>query len=209
MSRYAGASYTSPIILGLHFIFSAYGFWLPNDPRGSWSTTIRQFELRRFGPATKTDTTRSVAATPHDYSLRMLAKQSLRYPPVHFNGRQARSIANGFAKVVARQRYAVHALAIMPDHIHILMRWHGTDVDRIATQFKARATARLNEEGLNPMADHPRANGTLPSPWARKHWCPFIRSKEHMRAAIRYVANNPMKAGFKPQAWKLLTPYED
>ena len=56
------------MILGLHFIFSAYGFWLPNDPRGSWSDTVRDLELLRFGPATKADTTRSVAARPHDYS---------------------------------------------------------------------------------------------------------------------------------------------
>ena len=197
------------MILGFHFIFIAYGFWLPNDPRGSWSTTIRNLELLRFGPATKTDTTRSVATKPHDYYKRQLAKKSLQHPPVRFNGRQARAIANGFAQVVSNQGYTVHAFAIMPDHVHLLMRWHQNDIDRIATQFKARATARLNTKGIHPMADHPRSNGTLPSPWARKHWCPFIRSAEHMQTAIRYVEQNPIKAGFKPQRWKLVTPYED
>lgn len=195
------------MILGFHFIFSAYGFWLPNDPRGSWSTTIRRFDLLKFGPATKVETTRSVAATPHDYRNRLQAKQALRYPPVQFNGRQARAIANGFAHSALKQGYAIHALAIMPDHAHLLMRWNNTDVDRIATQFKARATAYLNQADLNPMAPYPRKNGTLPSPWARNYWCPFIRTKEHMHAAIRYVENNPIKAGFKPQRWKLVTPY--
>lgn len=195
------------MILGFHFIFSAYGFWLPNDPRGSWSTTIRQFDLLKFGPATKTNTTRSVAATPHDYRKRLQAKQALRYPPVQFTGRQARAIATGFAHNAVKQGYAIHALAVMPDHAHLLMRWNSTDVDRIATQFKARATSKLNDAGLNPMAAHPRNNGTLPSPWARNHWCPFIRTQEHMRAAIRYVENNPIKAGFKPQRWKMVAPY--
>jgi len=40
---------TSPevtMVLGYHFIFSAYGFWLPNDPRGSWSDTIRVYDLQ-------------------------------------------------------------------------------------------------------------------------------------------------------------------
>jgi len=196
------------MILGFHFIFSAYGFWLPNDPRGSWSTTIRNFDLLKFGTATKTDTTRSVAAEPHDYRKRLHAKQALRCPPVRFSGQQARAMANGFAQVVAKQHYVVHALAIMPDHVHLLMQHHATDVDRIATQFKARATARLNVEDLHPTKHYPRANGSLPSPWARKHWCPFIRSVEHMRAAIRYVEQNPVKSGFKPQRWRLVTPYE-
>lgn len=196
------------MVLGFHFIFSAYGFWLPNDPRDSWSTTVRKFDLLKYGPATKIETTRSVAVTPHDHYNRLQAKQALRYPPVQFNGRQARAIANGFAHNAAKQGYAIHALAIMPDHAHLLMRWHATDVDRIATQFKARATSRMNEDGIKPMAAYPKANGTLPSPWARKYWCPFIQTAEHMRSAIRYVENNPVKAGFKPQRWKMLTPYE-
>jgi hypothetical protein len=28
------------MILGYHVIFGAYGFWLPNDPRGSWSDFV-------------------------------------------------------------------------------------------------------------------------------------------------------------------------
>ncbi len=196
------------MILGFHFIFSAYGFWLPNDPRGSWSTTIRQFDLLKYGPATKIETTRSVAATPHDYIKRREAKKTLRYPPVKFNGQQARAIANGFATVARNQNYAINALAIMPDHVHLLMRWDKTDLDRISAQFKARASAKLNSENLHPLANYPRTNGTFPSPWARNYWAPYIRSKEHMRAAIRYVELNPIKAGFNRQSWKMIDPYE-
>lgn len=28
-----------------HAIFSAYGFWLPNDPRGSWSDFVRAWHF--------------------------------------------------------------------------------------------------------------------------------------------------------------------
>jgi hypothetical protein len=28
------------MILAFHAIFGAYGFWLPNDPRGSWSDFV-------------------------------------------------------------------------------------------------------------------------------------------------------------------------
>ena len=43
------------MVLGYHIILSAYGFWLPNDPRGSWSDTIRVYELLRFGSALNTN----------------------------------------------------------------------------------------------------------------------------------------------------------
>jgi hypothetical protein len=86
------------MIHGFHFILSAYGFWLPNDPRGSWSNTVRKFSLRK--------------------------------------------------------------------------------------------------------------NCRKPSPWERNHWCPFIRSEQPMRTAIRYVEANPVKAGLRPQRWSLVTPYD-
>ena len=41
------------MVHGYHIIMPVYGFWLPNDPRGSWSDTVRKWELTRFGPPTK------------------------------------------------------------------------------------------------------------------------------------------------------------
>src|SRR5881275_2361378 len=90
------------MILGYHVIFSAYGFWLPNDPRGSWSDFVGAWELFRFGPATKVDTRSSVAHQPHDREMRLAAKQALLHPPVSFSGLQARAVARGFAECSRR-----------------------------------------------------------------------------------------------------------
>ena len=49
-----------------HLIMTAYGFWLPNDPRGSWSEFVASWELYKFGAATKTNEKRSLARDPHD-----------------------------------------------------------------------------------------------------------------------------------------------
>jgi len=54
------------MVLGYHLILSAYGFWLPNEPRGSWSDFVRSWELALYGQATKVDTRRSVANRPYD-----------------------------------------------------------------------------------------------------------------------------------------------
>ncbi|GEM_PF-2205405 len=151
-------------ILGYHFIFSAYGFWLPNDPRGSWSETVREFELHKFGPATKVQTTRSVAARPHDDKLRLAAKKSLRYPPVRLTGQQAVLIAKGYADAQAQHAYVIHALAILHDHVHLVMLNHGNDIDKIAAHLKAKATSRLNAHGAHPLAEHISPQAEFPRP---------------------------------------------
>lgn len=196
------------MVLAYHFIFSAYGFWLPNDPRGSWSDTIRQYELLKFGPATKVTTHRSLAHDPHNCELRNHAKLALMYTPVRFNGLQARAIATGFAIAAHERSYRVRALAILPDHTHLIVMHHDVHVDQIASHLKAKATRQLNLESLHPLANHPRADGTTPSPWSRSHWCPFIRDEQHLATAIRYVENNPKKSRLPPQRWKVVSRIE-
>ena len=56
-------------VLAYHVVLTCYGFWLPNDPRGSWSQFVRAFELYRVGgPATKVQTDRSLAHVTHDHA---------------------------------------------------------------------------------------------------------------------------------------------
>src|SRR2546423_14938745 len=104
-----------------HVIFGAYGFWLPNDPRGSWSTFVKSWELARFGPATKTTERRSLAKRPHDHALRQAAKQSLKYPAVRFTGVQARAVGNGFATGVDKCGLTARACSIMPENAHLVV----------------------------------------------------------------------------------------
>src|SRR5947209_9189353 len=99
------------MILGYHVIFSAYGFWLPNDPRGSWSDFVGSWELFRYGRATKTDARYSVAHVEHDQSLRQAAKRALKYPPVQFTGIQARAVGRGIAEYARKSKLVIWACA--------------------------------------------------------------------------------------------------
>lgn len=59
------------MVLGYHVCFGAYGFWLPNDPRGSGSSHVWADHLKPFGPATGLDDrSRSVARKDHDRQRR-------------------------------------------------------------------------------------------------------------------------------------------
>src|SRR5882757_6425768 len=64
--RWEPIHFAEQMIIGYHVIFSTYGFWLPNDPRGSWSEFVGSWELFRHGRATKVAVTRSVAHRRHD-----------------------------------------------------------------------------------------------------------------------------------------------
>ena len=199
------------MVIASHVILSAYGFWLPNDPRGSWSDFVRQWELLRFGPATKVETRNSVAGRSHDVAARCEAKHALRYPPVAFSGKQALCVAKGFADGVRRSGFVIHACCILPDHAHLVIARHHYPVEQVANRLKGAATRILADEGLHPMAGQPLV-GTrrphLPSPWAEGLWKVFIDDEVHLQAAIAYVERNPLKEGKAAQNWKqFVTPH--
>jgi REP element-mobilizing transposase RayT len=186
---------------GFHAILSTYGFWLPNDPRGSWS--VRRWELLRFGPATKVNTRRSVAPVQHDRALRQAAKAALKNPEVHFSGRQALSVENGFRSAVEESGYVIHACSILPQHVHLVFGPHTRSIRRIVGHLKGRATQQLQSGGEGFFEN----DGATRSPWARNSWAVFIFSEAHMRAAIKYVEGNPLKEGKPRQQWFFVRPY--
>jgi REP element-mobilizing transposase RayT len=190
------------MVIACHAILSAYGHWLPNDPRGSWSNFVRAWNIFRHGPATPISERRSLADVEHDQAARLRAKESLKYPPVLFNGLQARAIARGFADAVRRTDAVVRACSILSDHVHMVILRHRYPFQRLLPQLKAGATRQLTAEGINPMAPYRTRSGEIPSPWAQRFWVIYIDNPEHFHAAMEYVRGNPVKEGLKPQDWK-------
>ena len=196
------------MIIAYHITFGAYGFWLPNDPRGSWSEEVWAEHLRAFGDAATVQTQRSLAREPHDHSKRLQAKRSLQYPLVKFNGLQARAVGRGFARAVEQFEMTTLACAIMPDHVHLVAGQHARDAEYLAGVLKRAATRQLASEGLHPLADCRRGSGRVPSPWVAKAWTKYLNTPDEVRRAIRYVEANPIKSGLPPQTWSFVVPYE-
>lgn len=189
------------MVIASHVILSAYGFWLPNDPRGSWSDFVGSWELYKFGPATKINDSRNYAKDPHDAALRRAAKNALKYPPVRFNDAQRHAIANGFARACSEGQYICFACCIGHDHAHLVIERHQRNPEVIAGHLKSHATRELTARNVHPLAGHTGKRGGPPTPWAEGCWKVFIDNEEQLRAATDYVQRHPRKEGLAEQRW--------
>jgi REP element-mobilizing transposase RayT len=198
------------MVHGYHVILTAYGFWLPNDPRGSWSEFVRKWELLRFGDSTKGRGIRTLAdLTPGEIRRRDAARKSLKFPAVHFSDTQIQGIARGFASACAKYGYTIWACSILPEHTHLVIARHRYKIEHVAKKLKAAASGRLVSEGTHPLAQHVRAGTRPPRMWVEGEWKSFLDSEPAIEDAIAYVVANPDKEGRPAQSWDFVIPFMD
>ncbi len=193
------------MVHGYHAIFGAYGFWLPNDPRGSWSDFVGKWELVRFGKATRSLERKELSN--EEEQMRKDAKETLKLPPVYFTGAQARAIGHGFAEAIRKCEFTVWACSILPEHAHLVIARHTYKVEHIVNLLKGEATKQLNREVLHPLASYANDGQRAPRPWADRKWKVFLDSEEAIEDAIRYVEDNPIKEKKPPQKWSFVKPF--
>src|SRR5262245_40836741 len=130
------------MVHGYHVVWGAYGFWLPNDPRGSWSDYVASWELAKFGRATKSLDRRRVSAS-NWHAWRAAATSALKFPVVQFTGVQARAVRRGFANAVRKSGLTIWACSILPEHVHLVIARHTYRVEQICNLIKGEATKEL------------------------------------------------------------------
>ena len=187
-----------PIVIAHHLIWTAYGWWLPNDPRGSTSRTIASdviaelgelhFGRRKVQPATK------VVREFHER-----AKDVLKFPLLRLGPDEILAVAEGLSEAVSEHRYTCYACAIMPDHVHLLIRKHKHLAEEMIDNFQHSSRLRLRTPGLRT-ADHPV--------WAGSGWKVFLEHPDEVRKTIRYIEGNPVKWRLPPQRWAFVSPYD-
>ena len=192
-------------IVATHCIWGAYGFWLPNDPRGSGSSYVGSHAIWKVGgDAMLIATDRSVAGKKHDFALRMAGKAALRKPAMRFDTEQIAAIAEGFGSAVAVGEYQLHACAIMPDHVHVILGHHPSVSSKIVAHLKSFGTKELNRRGLNPYAALLGRDGQRV--WADRFRQVFLTAADVPRC-VQYVRDNPVKAGLPVQEWQFIRPW--
>ena len=193
---------------GVHLCWGTYGFWLPNDPRGSGSREVWGDHLKPFGEATFVqDRTRSRARRGHDRTVRLAAKRSLIRPAVRFDGHQAKCVALAFGELLAELTIPVWACAVLPDHVHLVVGQSDIHGDILSQRLKGRATKALVAAERHPFLAEMDAEGQVPKCWQELQWPVFKYDPAGVRRAIRYVEDNPLKEGKRRQVWSFVVPY--
>ncbi len=186
---------------------SFYGFWLPNDPRGSWSDFVRSYELYRAGGrATKIDERHSVANRRRDPTWKRDTESALKFDPVRLNGRQALAIANGFARGIEERSYIILACAILPDHVHLVIFRSGILAEQMMRHLKSKATMEIRKQGLHPFDGDEFVGRKCPPLWTRNAWKVYLDFEEDVQRAVEYVEMNPVKDGLPKQHWSFVKP---
>ena len=91
-------------------------------------------------------------------------------------------------------RYLLFAWVIMPNHVHLLLRpLPGFSLEQIAHSFKSYTALMAN-----------RVLGREGTFWMREPFDRYMRDSDHFERTVRYIENNPVKAGLcaRPEDWE-------
>ncbi|MCI0641444.1 MAG: transposase [Gemmataceae bacterium] len=191
---------TQPLVIAHHLIWTAYGWWLPNDPRGSGSHTIRNELLAEFGELHYG----RKKLQPAGKIVRQFYEQVadvLKHPLLTFDEPQRLLVGEAFAQVIEEQRYTCYACAIMPDHVHAVIRKHKHQAEEMVDFLKEASRNLLIKNGQRALT-HPT--------WLAGHgWKVFLDHPDEVWRTIRYVEQNPIKIGLPAQSWSFVKPYDN
>src|SRR5438045_1122507 len=130
------------MVAGYHLIWTVYGYWLPNDPRGSTSTEVRVEPIAELGEIHHG----RKAVQPSSKEIREFHKKAhdiLKHPVLTFDDDEIVLLGKAFGEVIAEKGYTCYACAIMPDHAHLLIRRHRDKAEDMIRMFQESGRAAL------------------------------------------------------------------
>ena len=188
------------MIAGYHLIWTAYGWWLPNDPRGSMSQELRRADIADLGELhygrKRIQPAGEVVREFYDAARGILKNTLLKFTP-----EEIEVIAGAFAEVIAHRAYTCYACAIMPDHVHALIRKHRDKAREMiaALQDASREAVRAKPQARRE-PDHPV--------WGGPGWKVYLETVGDMRRTVEYTRGNAREAGQPEQRWTFVKPYD-
>lgn len=187
------------MVAGFHLMFTAYGWWLPNDPRGSSSHEVRVDRVGELGPMYNG----RKLVQPSGPELREFydeAKRVLTHALLRFDEGDVLAIANSFGGAMDQHKYTCYACAVMGDHVHLLIRKHKHHAETMIENLQTASREALISTKRRP-TEHP-VWGNGPG------WKRFLYTEADIRGVIRYIEQNPVKAGRPVQLWPFVKVYD-
>lgn len=185
-----------PIVIAHHLIWTVYGTWLPNDPRGSGSRAIACDVLRDLGDVHYG----RKRVQPSDAVIRAFYAQATPLLKHEVRMIDAAVVAHAFEQTIEQRRYTCYACAIMPDHVHLLIRKHRDTAETMIEALKSDSVAACIAAGTHPPG-HPVWVGGL-------GWKVFLEHPDEVQRTIRYIEANPTKARMSAQRWPFVQSYD-
>ncbi len=189
-----------PIVIAHHIIWTCYGIWLPNDPRGSTSKFIRCNAIAELGELHYG----RKQVQPLGRAIRAFyeaARQVLKFPIGSLNENARSVVADTIAKVIEEQKLTCWACAIMPDHVHILIRKHRLTFEEMMENLKNESATALRAAGLFS-DDHPVWTG-------HGGWSVFLDHPDDVRRTIGYIERNPDSYQLPRQVYPFVKAYDN
>lgn len=101
------------------------------------------------------------------------------------------SMVAGALREANGKRYRLIAFTLMPNHVHVLIQITTVPLKTIVQTWKG-GTARAANLMLGRLGQQF---------WQTGYWDTYMRDPDHEQATIRYIRNNPVKAGLAGN-WK-------
>lgn len=186
------------MIAGYHLIWTGYGWWLPNDPRGGMSHDLRCAAIAGLGELHYgRKKIRPAGRVVREFYE--AARALLKHRLLAFSIDEIEAIGRAFAGVVKEQNYTCYGCAIMMDHVHLVIRKHRDVAETMIEHFQDASREAILRLGRRP-ADHPV--------WGGPGWKVYLDSRSDMERTVRYVEENPAKAGRPAQRWEFVREYD-
>jgi REP element-mobilizing transposase RayT len=198
--RQAGGVMSRPIVIAHHLIWTAYGTWLPNDPRGSGSRAVASDVIDQLGELHFG----RKSIQPASWQVRDFYRKAagvLCHPLLTFDAAARTEIAAAFGEVIESRHYTCYACVIMPDHVHIVIRKHKHCAEEMIEPLQETSRLRLCMTG-HRTADHPTWVGG-------SGWKIFLDHPEEVHRTVRYIENNPLPLGLPIQRWPFIEKYDN
>lgn len=128
------------------------------------------------------------------------AATKLKHDLLSFAPDQFSQVAQAFAQTITDHNYTCYACAIMPDHVHILIRRHRDKSEDMLANLQQESRSRLSALGLRSLA-HPT--------WTQGGWHVYLDHPDAIRRTLRYIENNPLKMRLPAQHWPFVKPYDN
>ena len=127
------------------------------------------------------------------------AREALAMPLLEFTRAETDSIGRAFAETIKRHRYTCYACAILPDHVHALIRKHKHKAEEMIANLQEASRLRLQKESRR-CAGH--------RVWGGSGWKVFLDHPDDVRRTIGYIQRNPTKLRLAEQRWSFVKEYD-